>query len=53
MDNPLAREIVKHRAVKSTFRTDEGAAVFAVLVSIFMTYKDTETDIMSLLKKYL
>ena len=48
-----AREIVKHRAIKSTFRTDEGAAIFAILVSIFMTHKGTDTDIMSLLKKYL
>ena len=48
-----AREIVKHRAIKSTFRTDEGAAIFAILVSIFMTHKGTDTDITSLLKKYL
>lgn len=54
-DNNLAeramREVVKHRAVKSLLRTVEGAATFATLLTIMMTYGDS--DMLQLLKKYL
>ena len=54
-DNNLAeramREVVKHRVVKSLLRTKKGAEIFAILLTIMMTHKNS--DVLELLKKYL
>ena len=54
-DNNLAeramREVVKHRVMKSLLRTTGGAEIFAILLTIMMTYKNG--DILELLKKYM
>ena len=49
----LLREIVKHRAIRTVFRTEGGAETFGTLMSIFMTYKYADTELMPLLKKHL
>ena len=54
-DNNLAeramREVVKHRVVKSLLRTEKGAEIFAILLTIMMTHKNA--DVLELLKKYM
>ena len=52
-DNNLAeramREVVKHRVMKSLLLTTGGAEIFAILLTVMMTYKNG--DILELLKK--